>query len=197
VNLFGTRASGGLVAAVLLTTALAGCGAGQQSQTATQEPAVNGAAGGAGSIALRDVRIRADQDGDSVKNGQSVDLMFVAANRSGTVADRLLSIRSKYGDVTITPDAPEVPAGGSLIVGKPEAGNTEALEAVSTSRKAEATVKLKEPISNGLTYDFVFVFKQAGDVPVSVPLSAGEKAPRRATAEPEGGGESHTEGESH
>jgi hypothetical protein len=195
VNLFGTRALGGLVAAVLLTTTMAGCGAGQQSQTATQEPAVNGASGGARDIALRDVRIRADQDSDSVKNGQSVELMFVAANKSGTVADRLLAIRSKYGDVTIAPDAPEVPAGASLIVGKPENPTADALEASSTARKADATVKLKEPISNGLTYEFVFVFKQAGEVKISVPVGAGEKAPRRATAEPEG--ESPPEGESH
>jgi hypothetical protein len=192
VNLFGARALGGLVATVLLIAALAGCSAGQQSQTATQEPAVNGASGGAGDIALRDVRIRADQDSDSVKNGQSVELMFVAANKSGTVADRLLGVRSKIGDVTIAPDAPEVPAGASLIVGKPENATADTLEAASTARKADATVKLKEAISNGLTYEFVFVFKRAGEVKISVPVSAGENAPRRATAEPEG--ESHPEG---
>jgi copper(I)-binding protein len=203
VNLFPARASApksdrklaiGLGAA-LVTATLAGCSAGQQSQTATQEPAVNGASGGTTAVALRDVRIRVDQTGDSIKQGQSVDLMFVAANTSGTQGERLLRISSPVGDVTIAPDAPEVPAGKSLIVGKPDGADAEAFQALSTSPKATATVKLKEPVSNGLTYKFTFVFQQAGNIDISVPVTAGESAPRATAPEApeasEGSGEAH------
>ena len=196
VRAMSRRTAGtGLAAAVLVTATLAGCSAGQQSQTATQEPAVNGASAGTSTVALRDVRIRAGQTGDAVKPGQSVDLMFVAANQTGTETNRLLGISAKVGDVTITPDAPEIPAGGALIVGKPEGANAEALQAASTAVKATATVKLKEPVSNGLTYTFVFTFQHGGQIIVSVPVSAGESAPRASTAEEPGAPEgTHSEG---
>jgi copper(I)-binding protein len=186
VNHFLTRVPA-VVGAVLVTAALAGCGAGQQSQTATQQPAVNGAMGGASTIALRDVRIRADQTADAVKPGQSADLMFLAANTSGTDADRLVSITSDVGAVTVSPANAEIPAAGSLIVGKPENADAEALQAVSTASKATATVLLSKPIANGLTYTFVFTFQRAGQATVSVPVSAGESAPRAQPSEsPEG-----------
>ena len=85
MNLFPTRASafgGGLVACVLIAATLTGCSAGQQSQTSIQESAVNGASGGVGTIALRDVRIRAQVTGAALQPGESVDLLFVAVNES-------------------------------------------------------------------------------------------------------------------
>ena len=50
----------GLAAAV----ALSGCGAGQVSQMATQEPAVNGTSGTVGPISLRNIHLRAAQSTD-------------------------------------------------------------------------------------------------------------------------------------
>jgi hypothetical protein len=181
VNLFSTRASavGRLVAGVLIAATITGCGAGQQSQTATQEPAVNGASGGVGTIGLRDVRIRVEQTGATVKAGDSADLLFVAANQSGVDNDRLVSITSDYGTVTVSPAKPEVPAAGALIVGKPETKEAEELQALSHGAKATATVKLTKPISNGLTYAFVFTFERAGQSKIQVPITAGETAPRQ------------------
>src|SRR5262249_22043108 len=76
----------GLVA--LLAAALSGCGAGQISQTATQEPAVNGNRVTVNNVALRDIRIQAVQTGDSVQPGRSVELVAVAVNQSPDVVDR-------------------------------------------------------------------------------------------------------------
>jgi hypothetical protein len=46
---------------------------------------------------------------------------------------------------------------------------------------------LSKPIANGLTYTFVFTFQRAGQATVSVPVSAGESAPRAQPSEsPEG-----------
>jgi copper(I)-binding protein len=180
VNLFSTRAAafGGLVAGVLIAATMTGCSAGQQSQTATQEPAVNGASGAVGTIGLRDVRIRADQTGATVKAGDSADLLFVAVNQSGTDNDRLVSITSDYGSVTVSPARPEVPAARALIVGKPENAGAEELQALSNGVKATATVKLTKPITNGLTYSFVFTFERAGQAKIEVPITAGDTAPK-------------------
>lgn len=190
MNLFPTRASalgGGLVACALIATTLTGCSAGQQSQTATQEPAVNGASTGVGTIALRDVRIRAQVSAAALQPGESVDLLFVAANQSGTDNDRLVSITSDTGTVTVSPADPEIPAARSLIVGKPDGVDADAMAALSTAVKANATVKLTKPLANALTYEFVFKFERAGQVTVGVPVTAGDAA-RAEQPSPAGAG---------
>ncbi|HEV7421736.1 MAG TPA: hypothetical protein VGO30_18090, partial [Mycobacterium sp.] len=109
----------GLAAAVVLT----GCSAGQVSQTAIQEPAVNGTNTWAGDptsgVALRNVHLRAAQNSDYVRPGSTVDLLFVAVNESPAEPDRLLSITTDIGTVTLTGD-PTVPPAGTLIVGTPD-----------------------------------------------------------------------------
>jgi hypothetical protein len=190
VNLFHTRASAlpaGLVACALIATTLTGCSSGQQSQTATQEPAVNGASGGVGTIALRDVRIRAQVTGAALQPGESVDLLFVAINQSGTDNDRLVSITSETGTVTLSPADPEIPAARSLIVGKPDGVEADAMAAQSTAVKANATVKLTKPLANALIYNFAFKFERAGQVTVGVPVTAGD-APRAEPPSPTGAG---------
>jgi hypothetical protein len=180
VNFFPTRAAAlGVAASVVIAAAVTGCSAGQQSQTATQEPAVNGASGAVGTVALRDVRLRAQQTSANVKAGDTVDLLFVVANQSGVASDRLVSVTSDFGSVTLSPPRPEVPAAGALIVGKPETPAAEQLQALSNAGKATATVKLTKPISNGLTYSFVFTFERAGQAKIEVPITAGETAPRQ------------------
>jgi copper(I)-binding protein len=183
VNLFPTRASAlpaGLVACALIMT---GCSSGQQSQTSTQEPAVNGASGGVGTIALRDVRIRAQVTSAALPPGESVDLLFVAANQSDTEGDRLVSITSDTGTVNLSPADPEIPAARSLIVGKPDGVDADAMAAPSTAVKANATVKLTKPLANALTYNFVFKFERAGQVTIEVPVTAGD-APRAEQPSP-------------
>jgi hypothetical protein len=191
VNLFPTRASasgGALVACVMIAATLTGCSAGQQSQTATQEPAVNGASGGVGTIALRDVRIRAQVTGAALPPGNSVDLLFVAANQSATDNDRLVGITSDIGPVTLNPVNPEIPAARTLIVGKPDGVEADAMQALSTAVKANATVKLTKPLASALTYNFVFTFERAGQAAIGVPVTAGDTAPRAEQPSPAGEG---------
>ena len=192
MNLFPTRASafgGGLVACVLIAATLTGCSAGQQSQTSIQESAVNGASGGVGTIALRDVRIRAQVTGAAVQPGESVDLLFVAANESNTDNDRLVGITSDIGPVTLTPVNPEIPAAGSLIVGKPDGVEADAMQALSTAVKANATVKLTKSLASALAYHFVFAFERAGQAAIDVPVTAGDAAPRAQQPSPAGEGQ--------
>ncbi len=168
----------GLAAAVVLT----GCGAGQLSQTAVQEPAVNGTNAVAGDpvtgVALRNIHLRAPQSVDYVPSGSKADLLFVAINESPTTPDRLVSITSDIGTVAVTGN-PTLPPGGTLVIGAPD-GQPSPLDASEGADTAAAGVTLNKQITNGLTYDFTFTFERSGQTTVAVPISAGE-APRRDT----------------
>lgn len=171
-------AAGGLIGAA----AIAGCGAGQLSQTSSQESAVDGSAAvinnPPSSIALRDVRIRAQQNSDYLNPGTTVDLVLVAVNQSPDVADKLVGISTDIGKVTVTGD-PTLPAGGTLFVGTPNAANRKAanVAVVETAGYVKATVALSKPITNGPNYNFTFNFEKAGSVSLAVPISAPEVPP--------------------
>lgn len=161
---------------VVLSAALSACGAGQVSQTATQEAAINGVNATLGEIALRNVHIFATQTSAEIQPGRDVELVFVVTNQSTDTPDRLVSVTTDIGEVDVTGNG-EVPAGGVLVVGTPD-GQPTALGAVEPAETAEAMIALSRPITNGLTYDFTFTFERAGEAVVGVPISAGE-APRR------------------
>jgi copper(I)-binding protein len=191
VNRFGLRTSGLVVCALAAMVALSGCSAGQVSQTATQAPAVNGVNATAGEISLLNIHLRAPQASDYVRPGSDVELLFVASNGSPDSNDKLVSITSDVGTVTLTGDG-TVPADGVLVVGAPD-GQISALESVETADAAKAQVTLTKPITNGLTYDFTFKFEKAGDTTVTVPVSAGE-SPRREQTGQTGGESGHSGG---
>lgn len=179
MNRFRMRASVGLAACGLAAAALTGCGTGQVSQTATQEPAVNGTNAQAGQVSLRNVHLRAPQDKDYIEPGTTVELLLVAVNGSTEASNKLTSITSDVGEVTLTGDA-TVPANGVLLVGKPDGTPTSEPAATENTENADAVtakVTLTKPITNGITYPFTFNFTN-GNTTVSVPISAGD-APRR------------------
>ncbi len=167
-----TAAAAGLAACGLIVT---GCSAGQIAQTATQEPAVNGTSANVADIALRNVHLQAVQTGDFLQPGTAVQLMFVAANNSVDVNDKLVGVTSAVGAVALTGDM-ALPANSALVVGSPD-GQAEA-RPMGSAEPATAEVTLSKPITNGLTYDFTFEFEKAGKTTVAVPISAGEQ-PRR------------------
>jgi hypothetical protein len=155
----------------LVATLLSGCGAGQISQMATQEPAVNGNRVTINNVALRDIRMQAVQTGDFLQPGRTVDLVAVAVNQSPDVADRLVSITSDVGTVTIGGDG-RLPAGGMLFISEPRGENIPP-GPLEPNNAVKATVALSKPISNGLGYNFTFNFEKAGQASVMVPISAG------------------------
>jgi hypothetical protein len=193
VNRFDVRASRLAACALVAGLALTGCSAGQVSQSANQQPAVNGTVDTVGDIALRNVFLRAAQTTDYVQPGTDVELIFAAANNSADVPDKLVSVTSDVGTVTLSGDT-VVPASGLLLVGTPD--GQDALASVEREDEVTAQVALTEPISNGLTYDFTFTFERAGASTFAVPISAGEVArrdgePRVSTG---GAGEHDTSG---
>ena len=168
-----------LAACGLAAAALSGCGVGQVSQMATQEAAVNGTSATVGTISLRNIHLRAAQSTDYVQPGRDVELLFVAVNGSPDVNDKLVSVTSDVGTVSLSGDT-SVPANGVLAVGEPD-GQIAPLESAERADVATAKVALSKPITNGLTYQFTFDFEKAGETTVAVPISAGE-APRREVA---------------
>jgi hypothetical protein len=162
-------AAGGLIGAV----ALAGCSAGQVSQTAVQQSAVDGNQAVINNVALRNVRIQALQTGDFLRPGATLDLVLVVVNQSPDITDKLVGITTDIGKVTVTGD-PTLPAGGTLFVGAPNGQNQKAVDAVEDAAAVKATVALAKPITNGPNYNFTFDFEKAGSVSVAVPISAPE-----------------------
>jgi hypothetical protein len=162
-------AAAGLIGAV----ALAGCSAGQVSQTAMQESAVDGNAAVINNVALRNVRIQALQTGDFLRAGATVDLTLVVVNQSPDAVDKLVGITTDIGNVTVTGN-PTLPAGGVLFIGSPNGQNKKAVDAVEDADSVKATVALSKPITNGPNYNFTFDFEKAGSVTVAVPISAPE-----------------------
>jgi hypothetical protein len=166
-------------AGVIGAVALAGCGAGQLSQTASQESAVDGNAAVINNVALRNVRIQAQQNTDFLRPGATVDLVLVVVNQSPDVADKLVGITTDIGRVTVTGD-PTLPAGGTLFVGTPNGQNRKAVDAVEAANFVKATVALSKQITNGPNYSFTFNFEKAGSVSLQVPISAPEGPPLEA-----------------
>jgi len=168
-------AAGALIGAV----ALAGCSAGQLSQTASQESAVDGNAAVINNVALRNVRSQAQQNTDFLRPGATVDLVLVVVNQSPDVADKLVGISTDIGNVTVTGN-PTLPAGGTLFVGAPSGQNRKAVNAVEAADAVKATVALSKQITNGPNYNFTFDFEKAGTVSLAVPISAPEGPPLSA-----------------
>jgi hypothetical protein len=173
VNSLKPRARAAAAICVLIAAAaLGGCGVGQQSQTATMAPDVNGSMATLSHIALRNIRIRAQQTGYAVQPGETVELVLVATNQSPVTADAVVAVTSDIGVVTVVGNT-TIPAGGLLIVDSPDrVVHASALTAIKPAHTATATVILTKPISNGLHYQFTFRFAHAGDTTVGVPVSA-------------------------
>jgi hypothetical protein len=160
-----------LAVAGVVAAAVSGCSAGQISQTAVQEPAVNGNKVTVNNVALRDIRMQAVQTGDFLQPGRAVDLVLVAVNQSPDLPDRLLGISTDIGNVMLVGDA-RLPPSGMLFIGTPDGQNV-APGPLQANQAAKATVILNKPVTNGLTYDFTFTFEKAGEAKVKVPISAG------------------------
>lgn len=187
---FNPRASavsGLALVSVVAAVTLTGCGAGQISQTASQESGVNGSSATIGEIALRNVRIQVRQTSYAVQPGKTVDLVFVTTNQSQDTPDRLLSVSSDVGSVAVSGN-PTVPPLGTLMVGAPLQGYARALSTVSPATAAAATVTLDKPITTGPLYNFTFTFERNGQAKLRVPIAAPTNAQRMPQAQSTGAG---------
>jgi hypothetical protein len=119
VNSVTARAGAAAAECVLIAAALGGCSAGQQSQTATMQPAINGTVADIDDVALRNIRIRAEPTGYAVPPGKSVELALEAGNQSPVNAEAIVAITSGIGRVDLVGNT-TIPASGKLIVDSAE-----------------------------------------------------------------------------
>jgi hypothetical protein len=163
------------IALALGTTA---CGAGQISQTANMEPAVNGNLATLGSLQLRDVQIMypTEKSDEVFGNGGPFEVSFVISNIDPIENDRLLGIDAPAGGtVSITGDNRDIPAGQALRAGEP-VGLLVPEDVEATDEQERLTVTLSgagDSVAPGLTTPLTFRFENSGEVTVETPVDAG------------------------
>ncbi|RKT83875.1 hypothetical protein SAMN05421805_112150 [Saccharopolyspora antimicrobica] len=163
--------------------ALAGCSAGQVTETDTQVAAVNGGNGDVQKIAVRNAMFTFPSTGTVYPAGSSAPLEAVLANEG--VNDKLVQVTSSYttapatiGGVTDLPSRTALHATGASAELKAQA------EAVG-NRQVQITLNgFKQDITPGVTIPVTFVFEKAGPVTVQVPIGL-DHSPR---PEEHGGG---------
>jgi copper(I)-binding protein len=185
------RPIGAVVAtgAVLGALALAGCGAGQVTQTSAQAPAVVGANAGVGAIVVRDAYIEfgeGAQGANIYPRGGAAPLKMSIVN-TGIQPDRLVSASSPAAaSVAITGDA-EVPPGRVLLVegGAPAPEDPSAAARPGPSSPPPAPVSgVPSPPGNQIGGAGQESSRAAAPAPTVAPLPA----PRAGTGGAEAGG---------
>lgn len=167
--------------ALVTVAVLTGCSAGQVTQTSTQVPTVQGASADIGDLSLRDIRIPYPSGG-SYAEGSTAELVLVVTNQ-GLAEDTLVAVTGEFFDSAAVPnDDPEPTASGGAPATPTEDESSEA--SVETAVPAQGIVQfgtsefpsieltdLTEEISVAEVFLVTFVFEQAGEVTVEVPVA--------------------------
>lgn len=177
------RAVGGVarptLAAAVLALVLAACGAGQQAQTYTERPTVDGTNVLAHEIALRNVYLQGPADGETLTAGATVRGSMTLVNQ-GSQPDRLVSVTSGAGTARLVKDAAPTSA-----VPIPAAG------AASPAYGFEVA-GLTSDLRPGQYVDMTFVFDRNGTISMHVPVSTGDGSAPRNSKRPESHGDEST-----
>lgn len=193
-------------AAALITGMLAGCGAGQISETASQHPTVGGSNADVGKIALRNMQIEAPTGG-SWAQGSSVALTMTIVNNSGA-AEQLIGITTdaaakvlifpdsgRYLDYLATLAPPTTPSTTPAPTPSP-ATSIAVTPTGSVTVPSSAAVQfgygaidrpvilisgLTAPIGGGSAAKLTFTFANAGTVSADVPVSLTQNGAKDST----------------
>lgn len=121
MRLQNRRVFGAGVSALGAALVLAGCGAGQITQTDTQQPAVNGTYAQVKTLVLRDAAVQYPVRGVAYSAGQPVPLTLTLVNQ-GPQDDKLVSVTSEATDGPATlSGSTAIVAGHSLVIGPSDA----------------------------------------------------------------------------
>jgi copper(I)-binding protein len=154
---------------------LAGCGAGQITQTSTIEPAVNGALGQAGQVSVRDASLaNRNQCEQAYPTGSNAPLIFTVAN-AGQRDDELVSVSSANASGASIQGQKTVVAGSTLVVSAPgDASGAPGTD--SKIGKASVTLDgLKSAVWPGQLVPVTFTFRDSGAVTLQLPIGAPTK----------------------
>jgi periplasmic copper chaperone A len=161
-----------VVACCAAALALAGCSAGQITQTDSQVAAVDGASGNAGNtIALRDVLIPYphNQQG-TYPAGSSVPVVLTIINQ-GNSADELIAVTSPAASQALVLGTTQIPP-GTTVISTAGAGPASG-EPTSPLVAGELRVVFTStrPLHAGLDTPVTFQFRNAGKVTLPVPMA--------------------------
>jgi copper(I)-binding protein len=140
VRLQNRRVLGAGVLALGAALALAGCGAGQITQTDSQQPAVNGTYAQVKTIALRNAAVQYPTSGVGYPAGAAPALTLTIVNQ-GAQDDSLVSVTTEGGGQGTIGGSKEIVAGHSLVIGPDDAveATNEALPTSSGAPSSAST----------------------------------------------------------
>jgi hypothetical protein len=157
-----------IVLCLALGLALAGCGAGQESQTASQLGPGNGAVGDAGhTIALRDVWIPYPADHRDYPSGANVPVVATIVNH-GQDVDELLAVSSPAASQALVDGAVRLPPGRNVT----SAADPMELRSPLVAGALRITLTTNRALRVGLDTPVTFRFSKAGAVTLQVPMVA-------------------------
>ncbi|RSD19488.1 copper chaperone PCu(A)C [Amycolatopsis eburnea] len=133
MRLQNRRVLGAGVLALGAALVLAGCGAGQITQTDSQQPAVNGTYAQVKTIVLRNAAVQYPTSGPGYPVGATPALTLTIVNQ-GAQDDSLVSVTTEDGTQATIGGSKEVVAAHSLVVGPDDA--VESTNEVQTSAPA-------------------------------------------------------------
>lgn len=177
--------SGVLLALAMVSLLLAGCSAGQQAQTATEQPTNDEASANVGSLSLLDIAI-AYPSGGSYARGDDARLDMVITNNDVVTPDALVKVRTDAAaGVTISPAAAATPAHGLADASAEVEIPPDSAVSFRGSRPSVTLAGLTRPMLPGEVVQVTFVFAKAGAVTVTVAVAAPTSpVPPAPTAEP-------------
>ncbi|MGH3796878.1 MAG: copper chaperone PCu(A)C [Pseudonocardiaceae bacterium] len=164
-----------LVACFAAVLALAGCGAGQVTQTDSQVAAIDGASANQGGIALRDVLIPypATRNG-AYPTGSNARLQLTIINQ-GTIPDTLVSATTSVARQVLLEGTTTIPPQTSVTSAReagagPTATPTAPASPLDAGLVRVQLVGITRPLRAGPNIEITFVFQHAGAITVAVPI---------------------------
>ncbi|MCE5288534.1 MAG: hypothetical protein LLG14_04750 [Nocardiaceae bacterium] len=146
---------------------LTGCGAGQISQTASQQAAVNGSSATDNTVDLRNVRILAPSGEYNNDTGGEALLAFVLVNSSPSETLTLTGINSDVAGSVEIGDVKPIPPLATL--------KSDVAGAPTVQGQTLITVKLKDlkkKLAQGPNYDVTFLFSNGKTIKVPTPIDS-------------------------
>lgn len=154
--------------------ALAGCSAGQVTQTDTQVAAVNGGNGVVKQIEIRDAQFTFPASGSDYRAGSSAPLELVVSNQGPD--DKLVSVSSPYAASGTVGGTTDLRQGTALRAYGAQPPLDPAQQAATGQRTVDITLNgLKQNITPGVTIPVTFTFQNAGPVTVQVPIGKDQR----------------------
>jgi copper(I)-binding protein len=179
VRLQNRRVLGAGVLALGAALVLAGCGAGQITQTDTQQPAVNGTYAQVKTIVLRDAAVQYPTSGPGYPAGATPSLTLTVVN-IGTQDDSLVSVTTEDGTQATVSGSKAVVAGHSLVIGPDDA--VESTNEVQTTPPSAPSSSAPSSTGTSATGTSSSATGSATNTPGSLTASSTSEAPSSGPA---------------